>query len=165
MHSTSDFVYGIEVRGSAAFRRQTQQALALLFPLAQFQIIRTNLAMIRQARHSGMNARAKTPTFLVGKPTWSHSPVWYAGAIAHDAFHAELYSSAKQRRAGKEPLADSWTGAEAEKKCLAFQRQVLLAVNADESMIGYVERWAQNPTYQGRNHGWRSWLDYLRRRW
>jgi len=98
VRSKSDFVHGIEVRGNAEFRLRTRQALALLFPLEQFQIIRANLSIIRQGRRSGMKAWAAKPTFLVGKPTWSHSPAWYAGAIAHDAYHAELYSSAKQRR-------------------------------------------------------------------
>ncbi len=99
MRSKSDFVHGIEVRGNAEFRLRTRHALALLFPLAQFQIIRDNVQIIRQARRSGMKAAAESPTFLVGKPTWSHSPAWYAGAIAHDAYHAELYSGAKQRDA------------------------------------------------------------------
>jgi hypothetical protein len=161
----SSVVYGVEVHGNAVFQRQTRDALDLLFPLAQFQIIRANLAIIRQARRSGMKARAKSPTFLVGKPTWSHSPAWYAGAIAHDAYHGELYSTARQHSAGKEPSADCWTGIEAEKKCLAFQRQVLLAIDADESIIRYIERCARNPTYQGRNKGWLGWMDYLKRRW
>src|SRR5690242_13182188 len=86
-----DLMYGITIRGNAEFLLRTREALMLLFPLAQFQIIRANLAIIRQARRSGMKARAKSPTFLVGKPTWSHSPAWYAGAIAHDAYHGELY--------------------------------------------------------------------------
>ena len=165
VRSKSDFVHGIEVRGNAEFRLRTRQALALLFPLEQFQIIRANLSIIRQGRRSGMKAWAAKPTFLVGKPTWSHSPAWYAGAIAHDAYHAELYSSAKQRGADKEPQADCWTGTEAEKKCLAFQHQVLLALSTDATIVNYVDRCAQNPTYQGHNKGWRSWLDYLKRRW
>jgi hypothetical protein len=157
--------FGIAVVGDPEFRFRTEQALALLSPLAEFQIIRENIRLIRQARRSGMKAAAKNPTFLVGKPTWSHSPAWYAGAIAHDAYHAELYANAKERSEGKEPQADCWTGSEAEKQCLAFQREVLLAINADESMTRYIESWARNPTYQGRNKGWLSWLDYLKRRW
>lgn len=161
----SVFDYGIEIRGNAEFRLQTKRALALLFPFAQFEIIRDNLAMIQQARCSGMKAWARRPTFFVGKPTWHHSTVWYAGAIAHDAYHAALYADAKQRRPGTEPRADDWTGIEAEKKCLAFQRQLLSAINADKQILIYIDRLAQNPTYQGLNQGWRSWLDYRKRRW
>ena len=158
-------IIGIEVCGSSDFQRRTQEALALLQPLAQFEIIRTNIGIIRQGKRSGMRVWAKRPTFVVGKPTWSHSPLWYAGAIAHDAFHAALHADAKKLCKGNEPDADSWTGVEAEKKCLAFQRQVLVALNADDEVVRYLDRYAQDPTYQGRNRGWRGWLDYLKRRW
>jgi hypothetical protein len=158
-------MHGITIRGNDEFLLRTREALMLLSPLAQFQIIRGNLAVIRQARRSGMKAAAKNPTFLVGKPTWSHSPVWYAGAIAHDAYHAELYADAKQRSEGKEPQADCWTGTEAEKNCLAFQRQVLADLNADQTILKYVDRCAEQPRYQGSNRGWGSWLDYIKRRW
>ena len=159
------FTHGIEIRGSAAFQQSTQQALALLQPLKQFDIVRAHIAVIRQGRRSGMKARTRRPTFVVGKPTWGHSALWYAGAIAHDAYHAALYADAKQRCEGNEPDADVWTGTAAEKNCLAFQRQVLIALNADAEIVRYLDRCAQDPTYQGRNRGWRSWLDYLKRRW
>jgi hypothetical protein len=59
-----------------------------------------------------------------------------------------LYLDAKAKHPDKEPDADAWTGAEAEMKCLAFQRQVLLELRADEQTIGYIEE-CENPTYQG----------------
>jgi hypothetical protein len=161
----SHVVDGIEICGGQEFLIRTQDALALLGPLAQFTVIRANLKIIRQGTRSGMKAWADKPTFVVGKATWRHSPLWYAGAIAHDAYHAKLYLDAKEDHDGTEPEVDTWTGAEAEKKCLAFQQQVLLALNADETIIHYIENCALNPTYQGRNKGWRSWLDYLRRWW
>jgi hypothetical protein len=161
----SDVIHGIKVRGDTAFLHRSSEALRLLEPLEQFGLVRSHLCVIRQGTRSGMKAWADEPTFVVGKATWRHSPLWYAGAIAHDAYHAKLYLDAKDNRDGIEPDADAWTGAEAEKKCLAFQRQVLMALNADEMMVRYVENCSQNPTYQGRNKGWQSWLDYLRRWW
>ena len=161
----SQIVHGIEIAGSGEFLLRTQAALALLQPLAQFEVIQGHLRMIRQARRSGVKAWAKMPTFFVGAPTWQHSALWYAGAIAHDAWHAKLYLDAKDKYRGKEPHADDWSGAETEKKCLTFQRQVLQALNADETIIGYLDNCAQDPTYQGHNKGWRSWLDYRRRWW
>jgi len=161
----SQVVHGIEITGSGESLLRTQASLALLQPLAQFEVIQGHLRMIRQAKRSGVKAWEKMPTFFVGAPTWRHSALWYAGAIAHDAWHAKLYLDAKNKYRGKEPDADDWTGAEAEKKCLTFQRQVLLTLNADETIIGYLDSCAQNPTYQGHNRGWRSWLDYLKRWW
>jgi hypothetical protein len=165
LNRRSHVVHGIEIRGGPEFLFCTEEALALLRPVAQFAVIRGHLKIIRQGTRSGMKAGAEKPTFVVGKATWRHSPLWYAGAIAHDAYHGKLYLDAKDDHDGTEPDADTWTGAEAEKKCLAFQQQVLLALNADETIICYVNDCAKNPTYQGHNKGWRSWLDYLKRWW
>jgi hypothetical protein len=100
----------------------------------------------------------------VGRPTWQRSALWYAGAIAHDAYHAKLYGDAK-RQTGSEPDPDVWTGAGAEKQCLHFQCEVMAELNADPETLAYLEECAKNPSYQGRNKGWRAWLDYRKRWW
>ena len=161
----SELINGVEVRGGTAFRARTREALELLRVSALFGAARDHIAVIRQGRRSGMKAWAVKPTFTVGKATWRHSAVWYAGAIAHDAYHAKLYSDAKGRNRGSEPDNNAWTGAQAEKSCLAFQRQVLLELNADKKIIAYIDHCAQNPTFQGHPTGWRSWLDYALRWW
>src|SRR3990172_700009 len=161
----SELMNGVEVRGGTAFRARSREVLELLRVSALFGAARDHIAVIRQGRRSGMKAGAVKPTFTVGKATWNHSVVWYAGAIAHDAYHAKLYCDAKGGNHGKEPDNDAWTGVEAEKSCLAFQRRVLVELNADEKIIAYIDRCAQNPTYQGHTTGWRSWLDYLLRWW
>ena len=161
----SETAAGIELSGRAEFLLRTKESLRLLKSTLQFEIIQANIAVIREGKRSGMKAWAKKPTFLVGKPTWQHSVLWYAGAIAHDAYHSKLYREAKRENDGKEPNADTWTGADAEKKCLAFQRQVLIELNADRKTIAYIEDCEKNPTYQGRNRGWGGWLDYLKRWW
>jgi hypothetical protein len=143
----------IEIRGKPEFLLCTQEALDRLRSIPQFELILNHIAVIRQGRRSGMKAWAVKPTFTVGNATWSHSVVWYAGAIAHDAYHAKLYCDAKGGKRGKEPDNDAWTGVEAEKSCLAFQRQVLVELNADEKIIAYIDRCAQNPTYQGHTTG------------
>ncbi|HET8564339.1 MAG TPA: hypothetical protein VFM35_10745, partial [Candidatus Binatia bacterium] len=143
--SQSEFIDAIEVRGNAAFRSDTQEALALLRSSSLFSGLRKYLPMIQQGKRSGMRAWAKKPTFVVGKPTWQHSALWYAGAIAHDAYHAKLYQEAKQK-SGREPEADYWTGEEAEKKCLDFQRRILMELKADEKTIAYIKECEKNPT-------------------
>ncbi|MET0502867.1 MAG: hypothetical protein ABW172_15210 [Candidatus Binatia bacterium] len=161
----SETCAGIRIHGGDEFLRETQKALTLLKPTARFPEIQRHIYLIAQGRRSGMKAWAKEPTFVVGAATWRHSTLWYAGAIAHDAYHAKLYAAAKQTSRGNEPNPDSWTGAEAEKQCLAFQLQVLQELNADVQTMGYLEGCLDHPTYQGRNRGWRSWLDYLKRGW
>jgi hypothetical protein len=163
--SKRETIEGIEVRGTAEFRLRTREALEQLKPLPQFGLVHAGMAVIRQGRRSGMKASAARPTFVVGSATWRHSVRWYAGAIAHDAYHAKLYRQAKQSAGGEEPCADAWTGVEAEKLCLAFQHEVLAELGADEKMLAYIDRCARNPAYQGRSKGWKSWLDYLKRWW
>ena len=160
----TELLYEIEIRGSTKFLLRTREALDLLRPTLFFSEIQRHIAVIQQGKRSGMRAGAKRPTFVVGKRTWSHSALWYAGAIAHDSYHSKLYHDAKSI-SGKKPPADCWTGKEAEKKCLAFQIEVLQSLDADEKMVAYLRKLEKNPTYQSHNRGWRSWWDYWRRRW
>lgn len=155
---------GISIIGSAAFIARTVEALELLGQTAYYAEIQRYVAVIKQGRRSGMHANARRPTFVVGRRTWSHSALWYAGAIAHDAFHSRLYHDGKAA-AGGEPPADCWTGKDAERKCLAFQIEVLNALDADARTVAYLEELRKNPTYQGHNKGLRGWAAYLMRRW
>jgi hypothetical protein len=158
-------IHGIEVRGGMEFRQSTGDALALLQALNEFALIRTHLGVIRQGKRSGVRIRATRAIFTVGAPTWSHSVLWYAGTIAHDAYHAKLYHDAKLAHPTARPHADDWTGVAAEKACLGFQRAVLMMLNAPPSILNYVDSQRQNPTYQGRAQAWRRWLDYRKRWW
>ena len=160
----SESIDGIEINGSAEFLARTKEALELLRPTPYFPDIQRHMAVIKEGKRSGMRAGAKRPTFVVGKPTWSHSALWYAGAIAHDAYHSKLHHDATAST-GQTPPADCWTGSEAEKQCLAFQLRVLQELEADEKMITYLRGCAENPAYQGRHRGWMAWWDYLRRWW
>ena len=160
----TDIADTIEINGSQDFLLRTKEALILLRPTAFYDEIKRHVSVIKEGSRSGMRANAKRPTFVVGKPTWSHSALWYAGAIAQDAYHSRLYRDAKAST-GKTPPADCWTGSEAEKQCMAFQLQVLQELKADENMIAYVRGCAKQPAYQGRHRGWMAWWDYLRRWW
>jgi hypothetical protein len=160
----SEIVDGIEIKGSPAFLVCTKEALALLGRTPFFNVIPRYIAVIQQGKRSGMRADAERPTFVVGKRTWNHSALWYAGAIAHDCYHSKLYHDACAG-AVNNPPADCWTGNDAEKKCLAFQIQALEALNADAETVAYLKKLEKNPTYHRRNRGWRSWRDYWMRRW
>ena len=158
-------IYGIEIRGRGEFLMRTQDALKMLHTIPYFEVIQANLGVICQGKRSGMKAWTAKPMFVVGTVTWNHSILWYAGAIAHDAYHAKLYREAKSAAGGTEPDADTWTGLEAEKQCLGFQKQVLAHLGAEQKTIAYIEDCEEEPTYQGANKGWRRRLDYVRRWW
>ncbi len=160
-----EIIDGIAVRGNDEFRARTRESISLLKQTKALAVIRSHLKIIRQGKRSGVRAWARRPAFVAGPATWQHSPLWYAGAIAHDAYHVKLYDAAKRATGGAEPAANTWTGVTAEKKCLRFQYQVLLALNGDDSILEYIARCGKNPDYQGRNGGLGSWLDYLNRWW
>ncbi len=160
-----EIIDGIAVRGDDEFRTRTRESISLLKKTAEFAIIRAHLKIIRQGTRSGVRARGRRPTFVAGRATWQHSPLWYAGAIAHDAYHVKLYKAAKQTTGEAEPAVNAWTGAAAEKQCLTFQYEVLQALKGDERILDYVARCGENPVYQGRNSGVASWLDYRKRWW
>jgi hypothetical protein len=161
----SERILGIEILGDAVFCSEARQALSLLQPLPEFSLIRSHLAAIRQGHRSGVTAWAENPVFTVGAPTWSHSPQWFAGAIAHDAFHAKLFRDAQQRSQRSKPKRESWSGEAAERACLLFQRDVLTALGADPMMVQHVQAQLRKPTYQGRSQGIGGWLDYRKRWW
>ena len=161
----SETVDGIEIKGKEDFILRTKEALDLLRSTPFFKEIQKYITVIQEGKRSGMKAYARKPTFLVGKPTWQHSALWYAGTIAHDAYHSKLYHEARAKNTGKKWDRDAWTGTEAEKKCLAFQRQVLYELKAGETIIAYLKELENNPTYQGHNKGWRAWWDYITRWW
>lgn len=82
---------GFRIVGTHFFINRTIEALKLLQPLHQYDVVHAGIKRIQQADKSGMDAKAAEPTFFVGKRTWKSSVTWYAGAIAHDAYHSELY--------------------------------------------------------------------------
>lgn len=156
---------GVEVRGTPAFLAQAEDALELLSATRYFGEIRRFAPAIREGSRSGMKAYGREPLCVVARPTWEHSAVWLASVIAHESRHAKLYHTAKTQGGNREPPAETWTGIDAEKQCLAFQREVLRELDAERRVIDYVSGLQENPCYQGRSHGWRSWWDYFRRWW
>ncbi|HEY2987387.1 MAG TPA: hypothetical protein VGL11_06655 [Candidatus Binatia bacterium] len=164
LRQKTELVDGIKIHGRSEFFLRTREALELLRPTPFFPDIQRYIAVIRQGRRSGMKVYAKRPTFVVGQRTWSHSALWYAGALAHDCYHSKLYHDARAN-AAKDPPADCWTGSDAEKKCLEFQIKTLQALNADAETVAYLKKLEKNPTYHGHNRGWKSWRDYWTRRW
>jgi hypothetical protein len=137
---------GVKIVGSPAFVAATKEALVILKKSGHLDGITPFIEAIHQSRCSGMDVYKKV--YEVGDPTWQKDVVWYAGTIAHDSHHSKLYADAKKARNGMEPAYSAWSGAKAETKCLAYQREVLKALKASASTLAYVRELAKNPTYQ-----------------
>jgi hypothetical protein len=153
---------GFEIVGCCAFLEKTRMALELLANSRHFDEIRTHVSVIRQSRRSGMRPSWYRPTFHVGMRTWEAETVWYAGAIAHDAYHSILYRKARRRNRFGLVWERDYGGVEAERKCLGFQLQVLTELGAPGYLLENVKKHMHNPTYQGKPYSLR---DYLARDW
>ena len=162
VEAQAEVIEGIDVRGDDAFIERTSEALKLLRTAGQIDFVRRYVKVVISAERSGMRAYAKPPTYEVGPTTWQTSALWYAGMIAHDAYHSKVYHEAKAKKGGGEPDQNDWTGADAEHQCLNFQLKVLGDLGADSRTLDYVRGLTHNPTYQGDP---KSQADYQRRSW
>jgi hypothetical protein len=86
--------------GSSAFRERTRQALDLLKLRAPsaYALVLAYVGRIQQAEHSGMQADADPPIFLMSDATAMYSVTWAAAAIAHDSYHSKLYFDSTRAR-------------------------------------------------------------------
>jgi hypothetical protein len=150
-------LYGIQIKGQAIFVQKTKAALNLLNSRNGLSVIKQYVGVIQEAKSSGMKAWLEPPVYEVGAPTWNNTDIWYAGTIAHDAYHSKLYHEAKAKNFGKEPDESAWTGKEAEKICLDYQLAILQKIGADKKILDYVAGLAKDPQYQN--------IPYAARRW
>lgn len=126
--------------GTEQCREQTADALLLLKQKApgHYRNVLENIAVIECASMgSGMAAFEEPPVCKVGNATLNAGPVWYAGALAHDACHSMLYHDF-ERAYGREAPDEVWTGRDAEIFCLGLQKDALEKLGADESTIQHV---------------------------
>jgi hypothetical protein len=144
----------IEIQGDEDFINKTKSALSLLSRSNTFQEIKKYLGKIKQHSASGMNVSAKPPTFEVAKSTYSSSPKWYAGSIAHDTYHSYLYHNNQE-----------WNGKKAEQECTRIQIKVhdeiigkrIIPNPIDYLNKRYLQSVANNPTHQDIPYEKRNW--------
>lgn len=145
----SERIEGVIVRGYPPFVSATRAALALLKRESRsFEAIRGAVPQIEEYACSGMDVYASTPTFHVGAATWQAGPLWYAGAIAHDARHSQLYRAAKKRWGGLEPRDEEWMKTRGEQLALDYQAGVLRELRAPAKTLAFLESLRHNPVYQ-----------------
>jgi hypothetical protein len=159
------FVTTIEIRGDDAFIRQTREALHLLQQKAPDALakIEAYVGIIEQGQHSGMWAYEEPPRFEVSDVTAYESVTWYAGAIAHDATHSELYHVYEEEHGPSVPY-DVWASAEAERVCIAYQVTVMEQIEAPEYEIESL-RGADGTHCDVDGDGDCDWDDYNNRNW
>lgn len=129
----------IKVVGSNEFITQTEAALELLKNLSPvaFEKIQKYIGIIEQGKSSHMWAYEEPPRYEVDDIASFYSIKWYAGTIAHEAKHSEIYHQ-YQAKHGLPVPADVWSSVDAEKICIEYQIDVMKKINAPQFDIDYL---------------------------
>ncbi|MCK4734408.1 MAG: hypothetical protein KAT65_18275 [Methanophagales archaeon] len=131
----------ITIEGDDDFQQKTKAALSLIEekdPDA-YELIRKYIGTIAPGNASGMKAYDNPPKYVVGERTYNSDTIWYAGTIAHDAYHSKLYDDYKMKNPDKNVPYDVWTGRDAEAQCINFQYNTLKKIGASNYTLNYVK--------------------------
>ena len=136
---------GIAIRGDDAFVRATVEALDLLRGQTPdvYALVRRHLGDILASKPTGVLTRPSrfAPTVVMIGPSVSKgSAIEYAGALAHEAYHCELYKSAAASSPDIRVPTSVHSGEEAERQCLRYQCDVLKRLGLDDKRLGQHER-------------------------
>ena len=135
-HRTND--QPIKIIGDDDFIKKTEDALSKIkekSPMS-YAIVTNHISIIRSVeKRSGIDAKAKYPTFYVGLTT-SNSPLnWYASTIVHDAYHVKLYRDYTKEHKGEPVPPEVYSGRKAEDACLSAQENFLREIKASVRYI------------------------------
>jgi len=160
-----EVVLVVEIRGSPEFTRQTEKALSLLQNKAPDAFLKVQyfIGIIEQGEHSGMWAYEDPPRYEVSDMTAFYSVTWYAGTIAHDATHSQLYHEYLIQHGNPVPQ-DVWGGTKVELFCILYQINVMKSIDAPQFEIDYLIS-LDGKYYDIDGDGDLDWDDYYGRDW
>lgn len=144
----------VTARGDKAFVRATMGALELLKARTPdvYSLLEKHIESVISGEPSGVFVRglARYPAtmVLVGPAYAKASVTEYAGALAHEAYHCELYRRAEQSAPGRPVPRHAYSGQDAESQCLKYQCDVLRRLGLDECLIGRYESGLQSKWWE-----------------
>jgi len=129
----------MKIVGNDEFITQTEAALALLKDLVPttFEKVQQYIGTIEQGEFSHIWVYEESPRYQVSEVDAFYSIKWYAGTIAHEAVHSELYHQ-YQAKHGTPVPADIWSSLAVEKQCIDYQIEVMKKMNAPQFDINYL---------------------------
>ena len=136
---------GVAIRGDDEFIRATVQALELLNSRAPdvYALLKTHIADVVSHKPSGVltGALRQLPKTVVtmSRSYTERSTVEYAGALAHEIYHCELYRRAQRADPHGSVPANAHSGKDAERLCLSYQCDVLRRLGLDEAHVNRYE--------------------------
>jgi hypothetical protein len=150
---------GVDIRGSAAFRDRTIDAMKLLQTKSpsDFDEVCAIVTQIREDDRSGTDVeRARVS---IAKPSSMNvSLAWYASVLVHETHHARLYKTEHKHRDGDAVFA-------AEIECINIQLAALKRVGGDEREIAWLTSKVDGHHPDVDHDGRYTWDDYYKRDW
>ena len=108
-----------------------------------FWVAARDIENVISGKHSavmiGGLSRYAATMILVGPAYPKASVIEYAGALAHEAYHCELYRRAEQFASGGQVPKHAYSGEHAEAMCLKYQCDVLRRLGLDETLTNRYE--------------------------
>jgi hypothetical protein len=147
---------GVALRGDDAFIRATVEALELLKSKAPdvYALLQMHVGDVVAGKPSGVLTKAlrHLPTTMVtmSRSYSECSTMEYAGGLAHEIYHCELYRRAQRGDPHRSVPANEYSGEHAESLCLRYQCDVLRRLGLPEARIDLYEsslksRWWEVP--------------------
>ncbi|PIN74496.1 hypothetical protein COV18_07630 [Candidatus Woesearchaeota archaeon CG10_big_fil_rev_8_21_14_0_10_37_12] len=136
-----EIMHTIQILGDNECKQKTNAALTLLSTIpADYQKVISYINIIDcKETSSGMYPWEISPRFVVGKQTYTHHPIWYAGVIVHDACHSRQYSDYLAQHPGQSVPHNVFTGSAAEQECLLEQYETLTTLQAPTEYTLYLK--------------------------
>ncbi|MDA8131546.1 MAG: hypothetical protein M0011_08595 [Elusimicrobia bacterium] len=125
---------GLDIQGSAEFKRQVTNALKLIWSSDRdtFLFIRRNLYVIRSENKTGFYMENGVPVAAMSDAQAYRSVTWCAGIIAHQAWHAAYAMSRRRKTGGKVPPPGQKSDLQVEANPMVFDYKALDSVLAVE---------------------------------
>ena len=133
------------IRGDDAFVRATVEALELLKSRTPdaYALLEMHIGDVVSGQPSGVaiSALRHLPKTMIvmGLSYSEHSTVEYAGALAHETYHCELYRRAQGGDPHGSVPTNVYSGKDAESLCLRYQCDVLRRLGLADAHIARYE--------------------------
>lgn len=147
-------VDGIAIHGSLPFCESVGAALRRLASDAPeaFTLCRDFIDAIVMSRHSGVMAKRRPATVLLGSWATAVSVPYLGSTLVHEAFHCRLYWSHRDNGRSNVPV-ELYSGETAERQCLEYQTSVLKRLGGTEVEVrhlseGMATEWWKVPWHE-----------------
>ena len=125
---------GVILLGSKSFLEATKSALRLLQhqDAEAYEFVTEHLDVIVAGPSSRVYPELPLAICTIGSRARQAGETWYASCLAHEAYHVYLRDHPSGR-------LTPWRGEDAEERCVAYQRYVILRIGGSPALRQYLD--------------------------